>query len=210
MTELPLSLKSTLADYKITPETLWVGFSKCSAALMSAGHPPVLKALYLASSGSAGVQDISRIENRDGGLLGCFSLGILHEITAKLQASDEIKAKHHALSFLMPKHSFVVVVSESGETSIVRATATSLERAMEAVRKSRPNAVLAFGGSKDDLEQLIAEMEAVFLKQDFAGVRRDRRDSVNGWNAQKLLRAKTRPHAVEAIFGAELYPESYR
>jgi len=211
MDNTPPSFDKTLANYKITPETLWVGFFLFAPEGTQRPKRELNYLFSLAAPGEEGVAMIKKV-NDDPDYLGCFSLAGLEHL---LQLANE-QSKEPGQSFvdscsslLRIKRNFMIVVQEEGREFMVYAKAFTLEGAMKKVREAHPNGTIGFGGDLTDLEDLVTEMRGICQQQDFSKVDRDRRDRVEGWDAYDLLLAKRHPDMKAAIEAYSDYEESH-
>ena len=196
MTIPRLPLERALAEYKITPECLWVWFVLHKQGSVNP-HYEIRHSFDLSQEGQAGVKIIHERRRAKSNFLGCFSLPALEELLAALLAERDARAPRlidSTASFLRIKRDFVVIVRQGDREFGQIVTAFTLNGAMDRVRQEFPSAVVAFGGDLTDLEALVKKMQDICALQDFSAISRDLRDPINGWLAQDLLLAARHPH----------------
>lgn len=206
MTSLPAALAQTLQDYRITPDVLWVVFFHTPQALQDDGQGPIMHSFVLANGAQEGVEQIRRIEGNSHAMMGCFSLTGLRQTQKELAQLPTLQAERPlwAFAFAFPYQTFILALAQEGATQLLRVRATSLAQAMNKVRDTYPDAMLSFGGSEQDLQSLIEDMEHVCASQAFDKITNDKRGCVNSWNAQRLLSAKRHPEMASSIFMLDL------
>lgn len=196
MTTPRLPLEQALAEYKITPPSLWVWFVLHKQGSVESDYE-IRHFFDLSEEGPRGAAVIRDRRKAGDNFLGCFSLPALAELLAALLAEREAHTPRlidSTASFLRIKRDFVVIVREGGRESGRIVTAFTLQGAMDRARREFPDAVVVFGGDLTDLASMVQKMQDICTRQDFFAISKDLRDPMSGWPAHDLLLATRHPH----------------
>lgn len=193
------SLNDALKEYRITPDTLWAVFYLRNAALIeAAGGGSVGCGFDLAGPGEEGAAQIKRVEERDPGFLGCFSLSTLEALVASMSSAPKSASQKALILFGLSARTFIIF-SEGAGASMHRVETSTLEDAVSFVRKEHPDRAITFGGSESDLLDTLGAMRKIVGAQDFERIGADRRGDIRGFSAEDLLTAKKTPAVIPAL-----------
>lgn len=191
-------IEKILSNYTITPDNLWVGFYTMSLGAQKFGARAIEHELCLADSR----QQIVKANPKGG--CGCSNLTQMRVIAQQLNANLLIAATQRL--FWKPKV-FVLAVNNENTLQFYPVQAFTSKKAIAHLSSIVPNATVVVTGSQHDFDQLLEQMENAVRTQAFDQIPSDRRGSIDGILAYKLLLCKRKPSAVANAFYDELHPQ---
>lgn len=200
-------ITEALKDYRIDPENLWVVFVASCPDLLERGYPAVSQPFYLADSGDAGREQIEAVESGDPHYLGSFSLVELKEALEKLDMQPVLEDEPKGLGKLLRPKTYFIPVALQSSTLFHQVRSTSLRGAVDLLQRHYPDSRVGLGGSLQDVEDLVEQMENTVATQNFFAIETDRRNPIKTWGANRLLFAKKNPDMAVRLIP---YPEQSR
>lgn len=192
-------IEKTLSNYTITADNLWVGFYPMSLGAQKFGANPVEHELCLADT----QQQI--VAANPKGVYGCSNLTQMRSIAAQLNTTPLLVANIKRL--VWKPEVFLLVASDERALQFYRVQAFTAQKAIAHLSSIVPNATVVVTGSQHDFDQLLEQMENAVRNQAFDQIPTDRRGSIDGLLAYKLLLCKRKPSAFANAFYDELHPE---
>lgn len=189
--------KQVLSSYRITPENLYVSFADMGGSAPMLGFQ-ISRRFTLSHPGAEGVALIAKHNSRC--LLGCASLATLRDNHRQLQNSPPHEIDQDRLGGLWKaKTFFAMLVPKNTKqfVQVLRVKAFTAQRVEDWAAATHPEHTLALTGTVEDYVEMLAEMEDIVERQDFAQVGCDHRHYFEGVLAHCLLDTKKEPSSIE-------------
>lgn len=192
-------IEKILSNYTITADNLWVVFYATSLGAQKLGANAVEHELCLADT----QQQI--LNTNPKGVHGCSNLTQMRAMQQQLNATSLVIADTKRL--VWKPEVFFLAASNDQTLEFYRVQAFTAQKAIAHLSSLVPNATVVVTGAQHDFDQLLEEMEHTVRTQAFDQIPCDRRGSIDGLPAYKLLLCKRNPSAFANAFYDELHPE---